>query len=202
MNKYLSLLLAAFLSVGLLAGCASTEEAGEPASKADAQKSAAEAAIAAADAAIKKAASVGGEWRDSRKILKKAEAALKKGDYAKAIKLANQARRQGELGYAQAMDEMEKSKKQNSEYSVVSGDSLWAISGKSEVYGNPYQWPLIYKSNRSQIKDADLIYPGQVFTIDRGANAAEIDAAIHHAQTRGAWSVGTVEESDLSYLNM
>jgi nucleoid-associated protein YgaU len=201
MNNYLKLLIAAFLSVGLLAGCASTEETSEPAPKADAQKSAAEAAIAAADAALKKAASVGGEWRDSRKILKKAEAALKKGDYAKAIKLANQARRQGELGYAQAMDEMEKFNKQTDEYAVVQGDNLWAISGKSEVYGNPYQWPLIYKANRSQIKDADLIYPGQVFTIDRAASSADINAAVRHAQTRGAWSVGTVEESDLSYLN-
>ena len=55
--------------------------------------------------------------------------------------------------------------------------------------------------NRNQIKDADLIYPGQTFAIDRGASNAEINAAVRHAKTRGAWSVGTVEDSDLSYLN-
>ena len=86
-------------------------------------------------------------------------------------------------------------------YSVVGGDSLWGIAGKSSVYSNSYQWPLIYKANRSKIKDADLIYPGQNFDIDRGASSAEIDAAVNHAKTRGAWSVGDVEQSDMEYLN-
>ena len=86
-------------------------------------------------------------------------------------------------------------------YSVVGGDSLWGIAGKDSVYSNSYQWPLIYKANRAKIKDADLIYPGQNFDIDRGASAAEIDAAVNHAKTRGAWSVGDVEQSDLDYLN-
>lgn len=86
-------------------------------------------------------------------------------------------------------------------YTVVGGDSLWGIAGKDSIYSNSYQWPLIYKANRSKIKDADLIYPGQNFDIDRGASAAEIDAAINHAKTRGAWSVGDVEQSDLDYLN-
>ena len=86
-------------------------------------------------------------------------------------------------------------------YTVVGGDSLWGIAGKDAVYSNSYQWPLIYKANRSKIKDADLIYPGQNFDIDRGASAAEIDAAVNHAKTRGAWSVGDVEQSDIEYLN-
>ena len=86
-------------------------------------------------------------------------------------------------------------------YTVVGGDSLWGIAGKSSVYSNAYQWPLIYKANRSKIKDADLIYPGQNFDIDRGASSAEIEAAVNHAKTRGAWSVGDVEQSDMEYLN-
>ena len=86
-------------------------------------------------------------------------------------------------------------------YTVVGGDSLWGIAGKDSVYSNSYQWPLIYKANRSKIKDADLIYPGQNFDIDRGASQAEIDAAVNHAKTRGAWSVGDVEQSDLDFLD-
>lgn len=86
-------------------------------------------------------------------------------------------------------------------YQVVSGDNLWDISAKGDVYANPYQWPLIYKANRSQIKDADLIYPGQVFDIDRNASSSDVDAAIEHAKTRGAWSLGIVEDSDTAYLN-
>ena len=88
----------------------------------------------------------------------------------------------------------------NDQYEVVSGDNLWNIAGKQDIYSNPYQWPLIYKANQAQIKDADLIYPGQSFEINRNASGAEVDAAITHAKTRGAWSLGVVEESDKAYL--
>ncbi len=85
-------------------------------------------------------------------------------------------------------------------YEVVRGDNLWDISGKPTVYSDPYQWPLIYKANSDQIKDADLIYPGQVLAIDTAPAAADVDAAIQHAKTRGSWSLGVVEESDKAYL--
>jgi LysM repeat protein len=87
-------------------------------------------------------------------------------------------------------------------YLVVRGDSLWKISGKPDIYNNPYHWPLIYKANRDKINDADLIYPGQELTIERGSSQDEIDAAVNHAKTRGAWSLGVVEESDKAYLGM
>ena len=86
------------------------------------------------------------------------------------------------------------------QYQVARGDSLWSISGQQQVYNNPYQWPLIYKSNRDQIKDADLIYPGQTFSVDRNPAAGEVTAAIDHAKNRGAWSIGVVEQSDRRYL--
>jgi len=52
-------------------------------------------------------------------------------------------------------------------YTVIKGDYLWKISGKDEIYGDPYQWMKIYTFNRDQIKDPDLIYPDQVFKILR-----------------------------------
>ena len=88
----------------------------------------------------------------------------------------------------------------NVQYQVVRGDSLWSIAGKQEVYDNPYEWPLIYKANRDQIKDADLIYPGQDFSINRNPAAADLEMAINPAKTRGAWSIGVVEQSDRNYL--
>ncbi len=210
------LLLIAFLSLGLIAGCATTDE--------DSGMSAAEQAIADAKAANAAAKAAGNEWRDTGKLIKKAESALAAGDEATAEKLANKARRQAEIALQQAKAEEEKFRNSLSaadraalaaaasrnagaagdkvtSYSVVRGDHLWGISGKDEVYGDSYQWPLIYKANRSQIKDADLIYPGQVLDIDQNASDAEINAAIRHAKTRGAWSVGDVEQSDLDYLN-
>lgn len=85
-------------------------------------------------------------------------------------------------------------------YTVVEGDHLWGISSQGAVYGDPYQWPLIYKANTDDIEDADLIFPEQVLVIPRNMSNSEIDAAIMHAKTRGAWSLGQVEDSDLSYL--
>lgn len=84
-------------------------------------------------------------------------------------------------------------------YTVVRGDTLWDIASYRVIYGDPYQWPLIYKANTDQIDDADLIEPEWVLTIP-DASASEVEAAIEHARTRGAWSLGVVEESDLAYL--
>ena len=88
----------------------------------------------------------------------------------------------------------------NDSYEVEGGDNLWNISGKNEVYSDPYQWPLIYKANRDKIEDADLIYAGQVLEIDRSASQSDVDSAINHAKTRGAWTIGSQEASDKAYL--
>lgn len=85
-------------------------------------------------------------------------------------------------------------------YEVVKGDHLWGIASKSRIYGNPYQWPLLYKANSDKIEDADLIHPGQSLTVARGMSSSEIDAAVRHAKTRGAWTIGVTEESDKAYL--
>ena len=85
-----SLLIVAVVA-GLMSGCAATpkEEKGP-----SAEQVAAERAIASAKVAIKIAKSNNWIWRDTDKIMKKAEAAFGKGEYAKANKLAEQAREQ------------------------------------------------------------------------------------------------------------
>ena len=50
-------------------------------------------------------------------------------------------------------------------YKVVTGDCLWNIAKKKEHYGNGFAWPVIYKANREKIKNPDLIYPAQEFSI-------------------------------------
>ncbi|MBK1723128.1 hypothetical protein [Thiocystis violacea] len=65
----------------------------------------AQQAIDAAETARKKAASVGGEWRDTADMIAEAEGLLKSGKFEDAITLATKAQRQGELGYEQAMQE-------------------------------------------------------------------------------------------------
>lgn len=65
-----------------------------------------EAALAAAKAEIKKAAEVGGEWRDTGKILKKAEKAAAEGNYGSATKMAEKARFQAIRGQEQAASQV------------------------------------------------------------------------------------------------
>ena len=48
-------------------------------------------------------------------------------------------------------------------YTVVAGDSLSKIAKR--FYGDASKWKLIHEANKDQIKDPDLIHPGQVFTI-------------------------------------
>jgi Tfp pilus assembly protein FimV len=86
-------------------------------------------------------------------------------------------------------------------YTVGRGDDLWSIAALPAIYGNAYEWPLIFKANHGQIQDADLIEPGQVLTIPRDATAAEIAAAERHARTRGPWKLGVPEASDKAYLS-
>ena len=46
---------------------------------------------------------------------------------------------------------------------VQPGNSLWRIARRS--YGRGVQYTVIYEANRDQIRDPDLIYPGQVFAV-------------------------------------
>jgi nucleoid-associated protein YgaU len=46
---------------------------------------------------------------------------------------------------------------------VNSGDSLWRISSK--FYGEGIRYTVIYRANSGQIRDPNLIYPGQVFVV-------------------------------------
>ncbi|MCP2669870.1 LysM peptidoglycan-binding domain-containing protein [Maricaulaceae bacterium EIL42A08] len=44
---------------------------------------------------------------------------------------------------------------------VQPGNSLWRIARR--LYGDGFQYTVIYEANADQIRDPDLIYPGQVF---------------------------------------
>ncbi len=52
-----------------------------------------------------------------------------------------------------------------SAFVVSRGDSLWRIS--RSTYGTGMRYPMVLKANRDQIRDPDLIYPGQTFVLPR-----------------------------------
>ena len=48
---------------------------------------------------------------------------------------------------------------------IQPGNNLWRIS--AQVYGSGFRYVQIYDANQDQIRDPDLIYPGQVFELPR-----------------------------------
>jgi predicted S18 family serine protease len=87
----------------ILAGCSSY---GGHSSKSNVSEADYKVAHSAATKSLKLAKSANNIWRDSEKILKKAESAAKKGDFTTANKLAMVAKRQGELALAQAKQQV------------------------------------------------------------------------------------------------
>ncbi|MEM1409235.1 MAG: LysM peptidoglycan-binding domain-containing protein [Pseudomonadota bacterium] len=46
---------------------------------------------------------------------------------------------------------------------VQPGNNLWVIARRA--YGSGFQYTVIYQANQDQIRDPDLIYPGQIFRV-------------------------------------
>jgi nucleoid-associated protein YgaU len=203
----------AVLTSGLIVGCQqssddmTTVEAAEECQGATPEV---RNAIYAAKLKNARARNLGADWEENAKIIEQAEQAAKDCDNDGAKILANTA----EDAAAKAIAAMQTETVMVEEvvvvemvnespyiggYLVVGGDNLWTIAGQDGIYGNPFQWPLIYKANSGQIKDADLIFPGQYFYIPK-ARGADRANAIAHAKNRGAWTVGETEASDLDYL--
>lgn len=149
-------------------------------------KAKADKAKAQADAAINQYYLEQAKMMADGKSSTELDASLEAGDGLKAYEIATK------LAAAEASERMA--------YTVMKGDSLWAIAAMENVYANAYYWPLIYKANSDSIEDADLIFPGQELSIVKTPSALDINQAVTHAKSRGAWSVGAVEESDKDYL--
>ena len=50
-------------------------------------------------------------------------------------------------------------------YIVKKGDCLWKIAGKSSTLGHGSRWGAIYKANKGEVRDPNMIYPGQELRI-------------------------------------
>jgi LysM repeat protein len=67
-------------------------------------------------------------------------------------------------------------------YDVKKGDSLWAIASRDAAYGNAFEWPLLFKANRDQIQDPDLIEANQQLNIQKDFTQVQSEDAIQKAK--------------------
>mgnify|MGYP003701681351 FL=1 len=135
-----------------------------------ATKAEAEEAIAAADAARKQAASVGGEWRDTGKMIKEATSLLDTREYTKAIGLANKAKKQGELGYQQAMDQKDAGM---SDYFKTGGEAKQtAVAGAENMIAPDLESIEVMHNGEKVVimrhHDKDATLPAEFLKTDRG----------------------------------
>lgn len=206
----------AVLTSGLMVGCqqSSTDDMpADPMAEEECMGATPEVrnAIYAAKLKNARARNLGADWEENAKIIEEAEQAAADCENVRAKILANKAEDaaaeaiEAQMAASEAMAAVETATVAEESpylggYLVVSGDNLWNIAGQDTVYSNPFMWPLIYKANSGQIKDADLIHPGQYFYIPK-ARGAERAAAIEHAKNRGSWTLGETEASDMDYLS-
>jgi hypothetical protein len=64
---------------------------------------------------------------------------------------------------------------------VKDGDKLQIIAARKEIYNDLYQWPLIYKANRDQIRDPQILFVGQQLVIPRNVTIEEVREARRQA---------------------
>jgi hypothetical protein len=62
-------------------------------------------------------------------------------------------------------------------YIVQKRDCLWTIAAQPRVFGDSFEWPILFKTNRDQIQDPDLIYPRQDLRVDKGLSMEEMGNA-------------------------
>ena len=212
------------ITSGLIVGCQS-DSASTTADSSDATAAAEDEclgatpevrnAIYAAKLKNARARNLGADWEENAKIIEEAEQAAADCQNVRAKILANKAEDAAAEAIAALQADSSTTASDSSSssgsaaaddspylggYLVVGGDSLWSIAGQDSIYANPFMWPLIYKTNSGQIKDADLIFPGQYLYIPKAKGEARANA-IAHAKNRGAWTLGETEGSDLDYLN-
>lgn len=73
-------------------------------------------------------------------------------------------------------------------YTVRKGDTLWSIASKPAVLDDPFRWPVLFKQNRDQIQDPDLIEVQQDLAFGAPTDSQAIQKAIQEAKDTPPYS--------------
>ncbi|HUP92609.1 MAG TPA: hypothetical protein VM074_10215 [Solimonas sp.] len=77
-------------------------------------------------------------------------------------------------------------------YVVAAGDSLWIISGRPAVYGNPQLWPLIWEANLDTVPDPNRLRSGLKLKIRANPTIDEVVQAIERSRSAARITIGPV----------
>jgi len=109
---------------------------------------------------------------ERQKLLEQEKAAqLAREAAARAKKLEAENRRKAERA------KQEKEIQLVARHTVKRGETLPQIAALPEVYGDSSLWPLIYKSNRDQVSNPAVLWPGQVLKIPRTFDRNDVSEA-------------------------
>jgi hypothetical protein len=87
----------------------------------------------------------------------------------------------------------------NAHYIVKKGDCLWTIAAKPAVLGDAFDWPLLYKQNRDEIQDPDLIQPHQDLSYKRHYHKNELAQALEQARAQPPYKAPIKVSEDEKY---
>ena len=114
--------------------------------------------------------------------IKTAETALANSQPREAYEIASRLR-----------DEL---KSQTKSHKVSSGESLWTISARDDIYANPWLWPLIWQANRESLKNPGSVRAGQTLKIRANPTVDEVVNAVNYAHEHSGTriNIGEVKE--------
>ncbi len=122
-----------------------------------------------------------GKLEAEQKKIAGLQAKIKKIDAELNPLKAEAAALQKEIGYYNSLP---------TRWTVKNGESLYKISGYEEIYADGTKWPRIYRANKDQIEDPNLIYVDQILAIPRGLPTTHtVVAGEYLGKIAGYWEI-------------
>ncbi|MGH8460803.1 MAG: LysM peptidoglycan-binding domain-containing protein [Stenotrophobium sp.] len=108
------------------------------------------------------------------------------------------AQRQGHRAWQLASELEQQLKNRITHHRVARGESLWTISGREDIYDNPWLWPLIWDANRDTVRDPSRLRAGQTLKIRPNPTIKEVVRAVNYAHEHAGSHIHIGEVREVS----